>query len=393
MRPFRRAFGLLALATFAAACGARHPPLLEGWEGDGGARDGFAFDDDYDPDQPPAPDAAGLCGNEIIPTLTNPPNLYFIIDRSGSMGDVVEGQTKYLSLEMSVVDLVRRIGIRARMGAALFPGFDPDNSCLPGVEVFPATTGDSLSYIDSGADGPVTRAFATAIHRKPRGGTPTGSTLEHLLPSLTALEGKTFVILATDGGPNCNPEAQCGALTCIPNIEKVPGCGEGSRNCCTPDTYGRVNCLDSTRTIHAVRALFDAGIKTYVIGLPGTVGEVGTDIYGWLLDEMAQAGGTARAASPKYFAVEQMSELSEVLGAIGAEVIATCDFTLEEPPSEPDRVNVYFDTKILPKDPKNGWDWTGPASLSLRGKACTEVKSGSVGQVQITVGCPTELPR
>lgn len=385
--------GLFAAMMLAAACGARDTSgLLDDSIADGGARDGFVIDDDLESPPPPPADAGGLCGNDIIPTLIEPPNLYFVIDRSGSMGDVVEGMSKYTSLEIAIVDLVRRVGARARVGAAVFPSVHQEDSCRPGAEVFPATIGDSLSYIDSGADGPVTIAFASAIHRAPRGGTPTGSTLERLLPTLAKLEGKTYVILATDGGPNCNPDTQCSALTCIPNIEKVPGCTE-ARNCCTRDTYGPLNCLDATRTTLAVEALTAAGITTYVVGLPGAEGEQGTDIYGWLLDEMALAGGAARDGKPKYFAINLMSELREVLGKIGAEIIATCDYTLAEAPEQRSKVNVYFDKEIVPRDPKNGWDWTGPASLSLYGEACEEVKSGAVGQVQIVVGCPTEQPK
>lgn len=398
LRPVRRlrTIGLLALAAVAGGCGSRHTAgLLEDSLADGGARDASEFEDDYDPSKPPPPrpDASGYCGNDIIPTIANPPNLYFVIDRSGSMGDIVEGKSKSTSLEIAVVDLVRRLGARARIGAAVFPGHDPTSSCRPGVEVFPATIGDPLSYIDSGKDGPITLQFASAIHAAPFGGTPTGPTLENLLPNLTTLEGKTYVILATDGGPNCNPDAQCGALTCIPNIEALPGCSQTSRNCCTNETYGRVNCLDATRTVRAVQALREEGIITYVIGLPGAEGDVGTEIYSWLLDEMAVAGGAAREGPPKYFAVDKMSELREMLASIGAEIIATCDYTLERAPKERGKVNVYFDTTIVPRDAANGWDWTGDASLSLRGEACAEVKSGAVGQVQIVVGCPTEEPK
>jgi len=388
-----RKVGLVAFFSLIAGCTEREVPgLLDDRIIDASAEDAFVFDDDFDPNKPPPPDAS-LCGNDIIPTLTEPPNLYFVIDRSGSMGDSIGGTTKYSSLATALVDLVRNIGSRARIGATLFPAYDEDEPCLTGEEVFPTTLGDALSYIGSGKDGPITTGFAQAIHRTPRGGTPTGATLEAILPKLTELEGKTYVILATDGGPNCNRNAQCSALTCIPNIEQLPACTDSTSNCCVPEKYGRINCLDSTRTLHAVEDLAAAGIKTYVIGLPGAAGDVGTEIYAWLLDQMAVLGQTARSGSPKYFAVNQMSELRAVLEEIGAEIIATCDYELAEVPEDPNMVNVYFDEEIIPQDPENGWDWTGPDSLSLRGEACRKVKSGGVLQVQIVVGCPTEQPK
>lgn len=391
MRPLGKV-GLIASLVLSTGCSDRDVP---GRLNDGivdGGQDEFAFDDE-EPNEPPPPDAGGLCGNEIIPTLSEPPNLYFVIDRSGSMADVVDGTSKYTSLRVAVTDLVRKIGSRARIGATLFPKFDENESCLSGEEVFPTTLGDPLTYLDSGKDGPITSAFAQAINRTPHGGTPTGATLEALFPTLTKLEGKTYVIVATDGGPNCNPKAQCSALTCIPNIEQLPACQDNSRNCCTPDRYGPINCLDSTRTLHAVERLAEAGIKTYVIGLPGASGDPGTEIYAWLLDQMAVLGQTAREGTPKYFAVNHMGELREVLESIGAEIIATCDFTLAEAPEDPYLVNVYLDREVVPQDPKNGWDWTSPTSLSLRGEACDKVMSGGVIQVQIVVGCPTEKPR
>lgn len=381
--------GLIASLPLWVGCSERDVPgLLNDPIFDAG-QDGLLFDDDP-PNEPPPPDAGGLCGNEIIPTLINPPNVYFVIDRSGSMADVVGGMSKYRALELATVDLVRKLGSRVRIGATLFPKFDENESCLPGEEVFPTTLGDPVT---SGKDGPVTLGFALAISRKPHGGTPTGATLEALLPRLKSLEGDTYIILATDGGPNCNPDAQCSALTCIPNLEELPACQDLSRNCCTPDRYGPLNCLDSARTLRAVERLAEAGIKTYVIGLPGAAGQPGTEIYAWLLDQMAVLGQTAREGTPRYFAVNQMSELSQILEEIGAEIVATCDFTLAEPPEDRYRVNVYLDREVVPQDPENGWDWTSPTSLSLRGEACEKVMSGRVIQVQIVVGCPTEKPR
>lgn len=392
MRRFRE-IALLAVLFVVLGCGERDiPGLLNDWTSDAGAPDRF-IPDDADPNQrPPAQDAGGFCGHEIIPTLFDPPTLYFVLDRSGSMSDAVEGLTKYTALEIAIVDLVRHIGARARIGAAAFPAAHPESSCQPGVEVFPVTTGDPASFIDTGKDGPVTTAFAGAIHLAPRGGTPTGATLEELLPHLSNIDGKTYVILATDGGPNCNPDAKCSALNCIPNIENLPGCS-GDRNCCTAETYGSLNCLDAGRTVRAVEALATAGITSYIIGLPGGPDDPGTEIYGWLLDEMAIAGGAAREGSPKYFAIDVMSELRSVLAAIGAEIIATCDYTLAEAPEDPGKVNVYFDHDVIVQDEGDGWYWTGPTSISLAGKACERVKSGAVGQVHIVVGCPTEKPR
>lgn len=388
----------LALAILVAGCSSRaHPPgMMEdlGGAGAGGTPNDAGFLDIAQQDGPPPLDAAGLCGNEIIPALADPPNLYFVIDRSGSMSDVVDGTVKYVALEKAVVDLVRHVGDRARVGAAVFPGFDAQNSCSTGLEVFPTKLGDSAKYLDSGVDGPVTISFAKAIDGKPYGGTPTAATLAGLYGTLTALAGKTYVVLATDGGPNCDLALGCDASLCMANIEGAPGCTNTTYNCCGAKDpyYGPANCLDADPTKAAVEALADAGIPTYVLGLPAPAGQPGSATYAWLLDELATVGGTARATEPKYYAIDQMSELGQVLDAIGATVVVTCDFTLASPPPDPDLVNVYFDTTVVPRDPTDGWDWTSTTSFSLRGAACDELKSGSVQQVQFVIGCPTKKP-
>ena len=63
----------------------------------------------------------------------------------------------------------------------------------------------------------------------------TAATRSALLPKLSALPGKVIVVLATDGGPNCNPDAMCDIGECQENIEGcVPGetcCADRSRGC------------------------------------------------------------------------------------------------------------------------------------------------------------------
>src|SRR5690606_5769175 len=140
-----------------------------------------------------------------------------------------------------------------------------------------------------------TTALLTATRVTPSGGTPTGATLEVVKERLADVPGQSFVILATDGAPNCNPDATCGYDQCQPNIEGANGCPvEGPRNCCEPPEGFRESCNDAAPTLAAIRALANANIPVYVVGLPGV------DRYASLLDEMAVAGGTALSSHPKY---------------------------------------------------------------------------------------------
>ena len=56
------------------------------------------------------------------------------------------------------------------------------------------------------------------------GGTPTAATLDDLAVELEALSGKTFAILVTDGGANCDASLTCDASACTDDNGGSPGC-------------------------------------------------------------------------------------------------------------------------------------------------------------------------
>jgi hypothetical protein len=170
-------------------------------------------------------------------------------------------------------------------------------------------------------------------------------------------------------------------------------------NCCDPSLgiYDYRWCLDADPTVTAVQDLADNGVKTYVIGMPGTPPE-----YSSLLERVAQAGGTAlradagvasdAGAAPDdvgYFLAGDAKKLSEHLQRIGLSVAISCDVSLADTPPNRDLVNVYFDQSVVPLDEKNGWKWTSDASISVIGSACGELQTGSVRQLQVVAGCPS----
>ena len=160
------------------------------------------------------------------------------------------------------------------------------------------------------------------------GGTPTAATLLDLAAKLSNVKD-TFVLLATDGGPNCNQNLACSVDTCILNIEGLGGCMTGGANCCQNSNQ---NCLDDKRAIDSVKALKTGGISTYVVGIPGS------DIYGPVLDSMAEEGGTARATSPKYWRVDNTDALAGSLLEIADSITKRCTVTLLKSPKVPNGV-------------------------------------------------------
>jgi len=373
---------MLSAATFATVvgCGTGYVPYGTGPYGGGGASSSsgsdtpFGYDDGGASLKPPGcgvgPDG-GVCDCIDSPLLVDPPNFYFVLDRSGSMaaGD------KWDTMRAAVSDIMSAIGPRASFGATIFPG--RNMACDTGLEIMSTRPGDS----PSGSAGPANRFLLDATQRYPAyGGTPTAATLDALVSKLPGLPGKTFAILATDGAPNC-AATTCGSAACLPNIEGTNGCTPNGPSCCEKEMG---LCLDSEASIAAVQKLKEAGVPTFVIGIPGS------QAYGSVLDRMAAAAGTSQTGSPGYYKVDatDKADLVAALRKVAAKIVATCTFELKEPPADVNRLNVYLDEKIVPREATNGWKIEGK-TVTLTGKTCDAVMRGDVLDVRIILGCPT----
>jgi hypothetical protein len=275
--------------------------------------------------------------------------------------------------------MIESLGPLINFGAATFP--EPNSTteaCGVGAQVFPVSPGDPFGP----SMGPNTEGFEIATDVEPHGATPTAGTLSSLEPLLVKLAGRTVVILATDGGPNCNPTLSCDAGDCVPDIE---GTCPGTTNCCAPGgVAGPTGCVDEADTVAAIEALAGAKIPVVVIGVPGS------DDYASVLNAMAQAGQTAQPDGPPYYdPVDDLTTLTGVLQTIAASFIS-CTVALSPAPATMGETNVYFDGTVVLQDPENGWVWAGPASITLVGNACAELKSGMVKEIQVLSGCPTQ---
>jgi hypothetical protein len=297
----------------------------------------------------PPPADAELCGNQIHDVAFAAPALYFVLDASGSMADTLDdGRSRYRVLHTAAVDLVARLGDRARVGAAVFPRAATGDACAAGAEVMPVTRGDP---VDGPQPGPTTVAFGEATDVEPSGGTPTAATLVAVREALAGVDGRRAVVLVTDGGPNCNADLACGATTCIPNVEGQ--CPSEYENCCDPELGGTTdNCLDRAATLEAVIALRDEGIGVHVIGIAGSAPFAAT------LGQMAILGGAPTGEPPFYYEADDVDALTDALRAI-AVVNGSCDFALDDPPDVTWRTNVWLDDALVPYDPVDGWMWRG----------------------------------
>ncbi|HET9956540.1 MAG TPA: vWA domain-containing protein [Polyangiaceae bacterium] len=352
------------------------------------------------------------CGGEALIALTEAPIVYFVLDRSGSMAEATgeDAIAKYDAACGAVGDLLEEIGHRVRFGAAIYPANETE--CDSGVQIFAPTLGDAPASHAPGERGPILINLLKRLRSEiPSGSTPTAAALRRTLALLTG-QGKAFVVLITDGAPNCGLRS-CDPDACIPDIESVrvddATCGVDF-SCCDPKYLARgsiPNCVDADASESAVAGLARAGIPTYVVGMPGS------EVYAQLLERMAVAGGTAQEqAETGYFAVSDRAGLQKALAGIGAQVSLGCRLELTTAPQDLALVNVYLDGNLVGFDEADGWSWLHSAVqplenpqggaggqpemqrsqelvLELHGEACRALEAGEVRKVEITYGCQT----
>jgi hypothetical protein len=326
------------------------------------------------------------CADQTL-VVTDPPTIYFVLDRSGSMA---EGSplTKWQQVIVAIYRVVVALGQRVAIGAAVFPSIRSTDSCAPGDAILNVVQGDA----PAGTPGPVAGRLATILDEiGPWGGTPTAATLTNILPGLQAIKGRTYVVLATDGGPNCGSMPCDSASDCQINIEnacvpQVQTCCSQGVNCCIGDPG---SCNDTTPTVSAVQAIAAAGIPVYVLGIPGS------DAYANILDQMALAGGAERPTEPLYYAIDpnDQSALYDALSAIAGHIAATCTLTLDQPPADPGLLNVFLDGDPLAQVGDGGapnWTLDG-TTVTIQGDACQRIQAGTVLDIRVVAGCPTVI--
>ena len=379
----RRLAGLVTLgalgATLAAGCGSERPPT--GAISANPVRPAGSASDAGDGTKPPGcgtADDGSQCDCVDVALYTDPPTMYFVLDRSGSMGL----DDNWNKVRVVVAQIMRTIGPRANFGATMFPAASATDACVAGKEVLRISPGDPPS---SGSDGPTTRALLAATNSPPSGGTPTAATLEAVKSRVNGGGGKRYVILATDGAPNCNVRTSCSADQCQDNIDSYGTCTPTGPNCCA-DNPG--DCNDESSTVAQIAALRSLGAPTFVIGLPGA------QRYSQTLDSMAVAGGNALGASPRYYAVTSSSQdaMFAALKQVAAKITGTCVFDLTAVPANTALVNVYIDEVVLPYEPVNGWTIDG-TTVTLQGSTCAKVLAGDALDVRIIAGCPRVVPK
>jgi hypothetical protein len=336
-----------------------------GAEGGGGSS-GFAVSN-----------GSGMGCNPQTVTLKQapPPEVYLVVDRSGSMN--LPGAAPMLSrwdeLLAAVDSALTAFEAQIHFGLLMYP---TGSEC--------GTSGPQVLFADMNRAAINAQLSATT----PAGGTPTAAALNNAAASIASFgspDTTKFLVLATDGGPNCNFFLD-NANGCMCQYASTP------ELCCTAypgDCVFGNTCLDDQGTIDAVAEIrAQQGIDTFVIGLAGT------EAYVSLLDQLADAGGRPQANAPtKFYSAADQMALSNALNTIAASVLS-CVIELPEAPEKPEGVTVFVDGVEVPRDmtKMNGWEYTDDTNtkIELYGPQCDAIQDGDEHAVTATFACDVQ---
>jgi hypothetical protein len=279
--------------------------------------------------------SGGSCGGMEFALSKVPPNVMLVIDRSGSMKDPIangSSTSKYADLTTAVQSLVRTYDTQMRLGATFYSA---DDNCAPGSAGFIGPVGGGSTVVNQVA------------RHLPAGNTPTASTLESVIRSgqLTDPTRANYVVLATDGLPNCGDV----------------------------DVTGRIQRLYGS----------SPSVSTFVIGLGSE-----TNSNAGLLNEWADAGHTAKSGSIRYQQTNSPDKLrqafDEIVGAI-----AVCSFKMAQAAPDPTLITVSIDGQPVSPSPTQGYSYDAASNtITLHGPACDALRNNSSAKVSVVYGCP-----
>ncbi len=300
-------------------------------------------------------------------------NLVFMYDKSGSMGDPLEGgdpKVKWIPVNT---------GMKAFFADPSSSGYSASLQFFPAPGDLAATcaapyASPLVPMTSLGQSQPLVQALDQAA---PQGGTPTLPALEGAIAyakatSLARPDEKSVVVLVTDGEPGL-----------MVNGTFAPGCAN--------------NDIAHVAAAAAAAVAGTPSIPTFVVGVGPSLQK---------LDAVAKAGGTSAAFMvPVSNPVETTGALQKALESIRSQVKLSCDFALPAAPAgqklDTSRVNVAFTSGAGHETPlvyssdcsaANGWrydDVAHPQRIALCGAACGVAQADRNGKLSVALGCQT----
>jgi hypothetical protein len=353
-----------------------------GTDGDSDGDSDSDSDGDSDGDSDTDSDSDGdVCDESDFEIAGKIVDMLIILDRSNSMKPTwpATGPDLWTPMGNAITQVVQQMAGQIEFGLLMFPALTCSgtlNQCLaPTGPQIPIGTPDATQHIADAVGGGSGDVGVC-------GGTPVAASLEAAAAYLpTVADGnERFVLLATDGAPNCN-DASTWPCTCTSN------------NC----DLNALNCLDDTNTYAAAADLAAAGYAVYVLGIGGSVQWAG------VMQQIADNGGG------EYYAVADSAQFLDALQSITGGVVS-CEFDVdweslsESASDDPSLVNFYCKEDAGDEiGPENlvgfdegcgngsGWDWVDDDTIVFCEDACQNIKDGLCAVITATFGCESVL--
>lgn len=300
------------------------------------------------------------CGATTTELKKKPADLLMVLDRSSSMtramdsaedcdADSTTCSQRWATMISSLTTVLEASPADVYWGLKFFTS--------PTTTTGGRGTTSNRCYVADGVEVAVAPDNATTIQTRiaqagTASSTPTRLAIEAAVTYLDGLtdDNSKFILLATDGEPNCAPEASN-----------------------TSDSD-----LEATTT--AVQNAAAAGYKVFVIG-------VGPEASN--LTALAQAGGTDH-----FYSASTPAELSSALTTIVGTVAAGCTYPVESTKVvDPNAIGVYLDKALVPQSGTDGWSIdSSNTTITIHGSYCDDLTSGEKNLVQIFLPCKAADP-
>jgi len=368
------------------------------------------------------------------------PNLMMVLDRSGSMNLPFDptppacgtcGQTgqpacnpstcpsRWNTVSSTMTQFLADNATIARLGVAFYPQLtgstitDPtsgnqSNFCSVTTTVdVPIVDSDDPAQLRSSAqavDFAIRRVGSTAspLAGGVGGGTPTGDSLTVISQRAgfgSNVSRQSFLLLLTDGLPNCNPNSGLNA-----NVNPAAcDCTDGpTSSACT--FYPTLDCNDFNEVAHKVSDIRSRGIKTIVIGYGDVFGPSAQNS----LQQIAAAGDFQRRCktptvecdpsdtacfkesnpircAEQFFRVTSQAQLAAALKAVVTSIptIDPCVVKLTPAPPDASFISVVVTEQGVTTTYPNGsaiWSFAlsgGVATLTFNDPLCTKMRTAS----------------
>jgi hypothetical protein len=320
-------------------------------------------------DAPPA--SASTCVYQapidIVPTKAD---ILILLDRSGSMDTVFGNATRYQALTAELSDLVSTYAVHVRFGYQEMPS---QQACAVPVVDGCCATQPSVPVTENNA-GPITAAFAAAAPME--GNTPTAAALRaarEYYDDLADGIGNRYVLLATDGAPNCT---LAGSLSAHDTFDASGNRVAGA-------------CFEALAEIDA---LVGQGMTVIVLGLGDEFADTNSDAAS-CLSAMAEHGGAAATPTGRsYYVVSEPLELQIAIEQIfGGIKRPSCTVPLSSDFDFSSSVTVFLDGQFIPNT-LAGSTWsldtsTSPPSVKVQGEYCDRLQRFEVDNIKVVFGC------